>query len=126
VEQTPLLDRIFKKEPKEIPLEEDLLDKLAVFSEEGENIVELIGNTEIYVKSLHPTSLEDISKIEDELKRGNILIVHLTTLYEKPRECMRAIEQIRGILSFVGGDIGRVSEGEAVIVTPSFVKIWRE
>jgi len=101
-----LITSIFKnffrgKEVEEIPLEEEIseyLDKLAVFDDEGENIAELIGNTEIYVKSIHPTCLEDISRIEKELKRGHILIVHLTRLYEKPRECMRAIEQIRGKL----------------------------
>lgn len=116
------------KEVAEIPLEEEIgeyLDKLAVFDEEGENIAELMGNTEIYVKPIHPTCLEDISQIEQELKRGNIIIVHLRKLYEKPRECIRAIEQIRGILSFVGGDIGHIVGGETIIVTPSFIRIWR-
>jgi len=128
-----LITSIFKnffrgKEVEEISLDEDIgeyLDKL-VFDEEGENIAEVMGNTEIYVKSIHPTCLEDISRIEKELKRGHILIVHLTGLYERPRECMRAIEQIRGILNFVGGDIGHIVGGETLIVTPSFIRIWRE
>ncbi len=104
----------------------EYLDELSLFDEEGENIAGLMGNTEIYVKSIHPTCLEDISRIEKELKRGHIIIVHLTKLYEKPRECMRAIEQIRGILSFIGGDIGHIIGGETLIVTPSFIRIWRD
>ena len=126
----PIFKGLFKKEPKEIPPEADIgdyLDKLAVFNEDGENVAELMGTTEIYVKSVYPTCLEDISMIEEELKKGNILIVHLTKLYENPRECMRAVEQIRGILNFVGGDMGRISGGGAdIIVTPSFIKIWRD
>ncbi|WP_287582784.1 cell division protein SepF [Candidatus Borrarchaeum sp.] len=117
------------KEVEEISFDEDIgeyLDKFEMFDQEGENITELMGNTEIYVKSIHPTCLEDISGIEKELKRGHILIVHLTGLYERPRECMRAIEQIRGILRFVGGDIGHIVGGETLIVTPSFIRIWRE
>ena len=117
------------KEVEENSFDEDIgeyLDKFEMFDQEGENITELMGNTEIYVKSIHPTCLEDISGIEKELKRGHILIVHLTGLYERPRECMRAIEQIRGILRFVGGDIGHIVGGETLIVTPSFIRIWRE
>jgi len=129
VRQTSIFKNFFRgKEVEEIPIGEEIgeyLDKLAVFDEEGENIAELMGNAEIYVKSLHPTCLEDISRIEQELKRGHILIVHLTKLYEQPRDCMRAIEQIRGILSFVGGDIGHIVGGETLIVTPSFIRIWR-
>jgi len=127
-----LITSIFKnffrgKEVEEIPLEEEISEYLdSVFDVEGENIAELMGNTEIYVKSIHPTCLEDISRIEKELKRGHILIVHLTGLYERPRECMRAIEQIRGILNFIGGDIGHIIGGETLIVTPSFIRIWRE
>jgi SepF-like predicted cell division protein (DUF552 family) len=116
------------KEVEEIPLDKEIgeyLDKFEMFDEEGEDIEELRGNTEIYVKSIHPTCLEDISQIEKELKRGHILIVHLTGLYERPRECMRAIEQIRGVLRFVGGDIGHIVGGETLIVTPSFIRIWR-
>ena len=124
---TSIFKQFFRgKEVEEIPLDDEISEYLdTVFDEEGENIAELMGNTEIYVKSIHPTCLEDISRIENELKRGHILIVHLTGLYERPRECMRAIEQIRGILSFVGGDIGHIVGGETLIVTPSFIRIWR-
>jgi SepF-like predicted cell division protein (DUF552 family) len=127
VRLTSIFKQFFRgKEVEEIPLEEEISEYLdTVFDEEGENIAELMGNTEIYVKSIHPTCLEDISRIENELKRGHILIVHLTGLYERPRECMRAIEQIRGILNFVGGDIGHIVGGETLIVTPSFIRIWR-
>ena len=125
--QTPLFKNIFRKEVEDIPLEEGIGEYLnTLFDDKGENIAELIGNTEIYVKPIHPTCLEDISQVEQELKRGNILIVHLNKLHEKPRECMRAIEQIRGILSFVGGDIGHIVGGETLIVTPSFIRIWRD
>jgi SepF-like predicted cell division protein (DUF552 family) len=123
VGNTPIFN--FLKKTEEIPLEEEtgeFLDELAVFEEEGENIAELMGNTEIHVKPIHPTCLEDISQVEQELKRGNVLIVHLNKLHEK----QRAIEQIRGILSFVGGDVGHIVGSETLIVTPSFIRIWRE
>ncbi|MFX1518896.1 MAG: cell division protein SepF [Promethearchaeota archaeon] len=115
----------FFKKVGGIPPEEEtgeFLDRLAVFDEEGENISEIIRNTEIYVKPIYPTCLEDISQLEPELKRGNILIVHLNKLHEK----RRAIEQIRGILSFIGGDVGHIVGGETLIVTPSFISIWRD
>jgi SepF-like predicted cell division protein (DUF552 family) len=128
VRPTPLFKNFFRKEVEEIPLEEEMgeyLDRLAVFDETGENIAALTENTQIYVKPLYPTCLEDISQIEQELKRGHILIVHLTKLYEKPRECMRAIEQVRGILNFVGGDLGHIEGTPSLIITPSFIRIWR-
>jgi SepF-like predicted cell division protein (DUF552 family) len=77
----------------------------------------------IYIKSLEIKDSVDIQDANDELQRGNILIIDMGSLLGKdPVEVKQTVEQLKAISKKVGGDIGKLSDSK-VIATPKFVKI---
>lgn len=88
----------------------------------------LAGNkiNKIYLKALSLRSLEEIDRIKDEIRSGNILIVKIEPLAEKSIEDVnRAINELNEFIGAIGGDIARLGE-ERIVLTPPNVKIWRE
>jgi len=80
----------------------------------------------IYIKALLIRSLEDIDIVKSEVKSGNIMIIRVGPLAEKNLEDVkRAVSELCEFTELIGGDIARLGE-ERVVVTPPFVKIWRE
>jgi len=80
----------------------------------------------IYLKALPLRSIEDIDLIKQEVKSGNILIVKVSPLAKKSiDDVKRAVTELCEFTGLVGGDIARLGE-ERVVITPSFIKIWRE
>ncbi len=80
----------------------------------------------VYLKSLALSSLDDLGKVKDEVKSGNIMIVRVNLLAEKSADDVnRAVSELSEFTGQIGGDIARLGE-ERVIVTPSFVRVWRE
>lgn len=80
----------------------------------------------IYLKALSLHSLEDLEKIKNEIKSGNILIVKIEPLLDKSVEDVkRAIGELSEFIESIGGDIARLGE-ERIVLTPRNVRIWRE
>ena len=80
----------------------------------------------IYIKARVLQSLEDLDAIKNEVNSGNILIVRLGPLAKKNTDDVKkAINELCDFTQQIEGDIARLGE-ERVVVTPSFVKIWRE
>ncbi len=80
----------------------------------------------VYLKALSLHSLEEMDAIKSELKSGNILIIRVSPLAEKNiDDVKRAVGELTEFTALIGGDVARLGE-ERVVVTPSFVKIWRE
>ena len=80
----------------------------------------------IYIKAQAPRSLEDLDKVKNEIISGNIVIVRLGSLAEKSTDDVKkAVGELYDFTQQIGGDMARLGE-ERVIVTPPFVKIWRE
>ena len=102
------------REVESIPYEEEVL-KRNDFMDYGT----------IYIKSYKLRGLGDIRDISKELSDGHILIVDIGLLAERePLELKRAVDQIKGILRGVGGDIAGISERK-ILIAPSSVKIVR-
>ncbi len=81
------------------------------------------GIEPIYVKRFELTALPDVQLISEELRRGNILVIRITSLLNKdPEELKEAIEQLKGICQAIGGDLGRLDE-EKIIATPQHILI---
>ncbi|MEM2876310.1 MAG: cell division protein SepF, partial [Candidatus Bathyarchaeia archaeon] len=81
---------------------------------------------EIYVKAVKMRSLDDLEKIKNEIRSGNILIVRLTPLAETNIEDIKkAIDDLHEFTLSLGGDIARLGE-ERIVITPENIKIWRE
>jgi len=80
----------------------------------------------VYLKALPLRDLEDVNMIKQEVKSGNILILKVSPLAKKSIEDVkRAVSELLEFTQLVGGDIARLGE-ERVVVTPNFVRIWRE
>lgn len=80
----------------------------------------------VYLKALPLRSIEDVDLIKNEVSSGNILIVRVSPLAKKSiDDVKRAVSELCEFTESVGGDIARLGE-ERVVITPSFVKIWRE
>lgn len=87
---------------------------------------EFLTQEKIYIKSMQLLSVADVQKVVNELRKGNIVILNIETLASKDAiELKRAIEQLKGITSGIGGDIAAITD-ERVIVTPSFVQVWKK
>jgi len=79
----------------------------------------------IYIKAWVLRSLEEMDRIKDEVNSGNIIIVRLGPLAEKNAEDVKkAVNELYDFTQQINGDIARLGE-ERVVVTPSFVEIWR-
>ncbi|NMC57982.1 MAG: cell division protein SepF [Candidatus Methanofastidiosa archaeon] len=102
------------REVESIPYEEEVLKKN-----------DFMDYGVVYIKSLKLRGLGDIRDISKQLSEGHILIVDIGLLAERePLELKRAIDQIKGILRGIGGDIAGISERK-ILIAPSSVKIVR-
>ena len=79
----------------------------------------------VYLKAIPLRELQDVEIIKQEVKSGNILVIRVTPLAKKSIEDVkRAVNELSEFVQSVEGDIARLGE-ERVVVTPSFVRIWR-
>jgi SepF-like predicted cell division protein (DUF552 family) len=80
----------------------------------------------IYLKASPLHSLGELNKIKAEVESGNIVIVKIGPLAQKSVEDVKkAVNELAEFAEKTGGDIARLGE-DRVVVTPPFVKIWRE
>jgi len=80
----------------------------------------------VYLKALPLRTLDDVDVVKHEVKSGNILILKISPLAKKSVEDVkRAVSELYDFVQVIGGDIARLGE-ERVVLTPSFVRIWRE
>lgn len=78
-----------------------------------------------YVKAVSLREIDDVAKIQSEVKLGNILIVRITPLAKKSVEdTKKAINELCDYVKEIKGDIARLGE-ERIVITPSTVRIWR-
>jgi hypothetical protein len=70
-------------------------------------------------------SLDEVSKVEEDLRKGTIVILRITPLANKSiDELKRAVEELYAYATGMGGDVARLGE-ERIVITPPEVKIWR-
>ncbi|MFB0560720.1 MAG: cell division protein SepF [Candidatus Lokiarchaeia archaeon] len=115
-----------------IPLEtEEYLSKLGVFEEEPrteEISQEVVDSGVVYIKSIPLLTLSDIPRITNELKSGNIIIIHIKPFIQRVQsnnELKRAVDQLRGICRQIEGDIAQLGN-EYILVTPGpYIRIFQ-
>jgi SepF-like predicted cell division protein (DUF552 family) len=121
-----IIGKIRKEE--EEPAEETLLDVPTASTPPASPSVPAAPSMPdiVYLKAPVLHSIEDLDKFKSEVESGNILIVRVGPLAEKNIEDVkRAVAELCEFTDQIGGDIARLGE-ERVVITPSFVKIWRE
>ncbi len=79
-----------------------------------------------FLKALPLRRLDDIATIKQEVNSGNIVILKVSPLAERSIDDVKtAVNELLEFAQSVGGDIARLGE-ERVVITPSFIRIWRE
>jgi len=80
----------------------------------------------VYLKALPLRDLGDVEMIKQEVKSGNVLILKVSPLAKKSIDDVKtAVSELLEFTQNVGGDIARLGE-ERVVITPAFIRIWRE
>jgi len=88
--------------------------------------VQVSPPSKVYLKALPLRDLEDVDMVKREVKEGNILILKVSPLAKKSiDDVKKAVSELLEFTQLVGGDIARLGE-ERVVITPSFIRIWRE
>lgn len=78
-----------------------------------------------YLKAITIRDASDVHSIQEDIKKGMILILRVTSLAQKDVEQLRkVVEDLYSIAKNSGADIARLGE-ERIIVSPSNVKIWK-
>ena len=78
-----------------------------------------------YLKAITIRDSSDIHSINEDIKKGMILILRVTPLAQKDVEQLRKlVEELYSVAKAFDAEIARLGE-ERIIVTPSRVKIWK-
>jgi uncharacterized protein len=78
-----------------------------------------------YLKAITIRDISDVHSIQEDIKKGMILILRVTPLAQKDVEQLRkVVEELYSIAKNAGADIARLGE-ERIIVAPSSIKIWK-
>ncbi len=82
-----------------------------------------VGIEPIYIKSMDLESPDDLKRVGDELRSGNIVILNIASFMSRDVEGLKqTIAQLKGICYAIGGDIGRLSDSW-IVATPKYVTI---
>ncbi|WP_456367369.1 cell division protein SepF [Thermococcus sp.] len=101
-----------KTEVEVIPVEEDIIAR------------ELIKPQVRYLKKITITSYADLERVSSELLEGNVVIVDLTPLEKRPDVLEKVAEQIKGMVSALGGQAAKICKAEIkLILVPEDIKI---
>ena len=79
----------------------------------------------VYLKAITIRDSSDIHTINEDIKKGMVLILRVTPLAQKDVKKLRnMVEELYVIARDSDADIARLGE-ERIIVTPPNVKIWK-
>ena len=78
-----------------------------------------------YIKAITIRDSSDIHTINEDIKKGMVLILRVTPLAQKDvKKLRKLVEELYVIARDSNADIARLGE-ERIIVTPPNVKIWK-
>ena len=81
--------------------------------------------TPTYLKAITIRDSSDIHTINEDIKKGMVLILRVTPLAQKDvKKLRKLVEELYVIARDSNADIARLGE-ERIIVTPPNVKIWQ-
>ena len=79
----------------------------------------------VYLKAITIRDPSDIHTINEDIKKGMVLILRVTPLAQKDvKKLRKMVEELYVIARDSDADIARLGE-ERIIVTPPNVKIWK-
>lgn len=100
---------------------EEYLDTLGI--EDGDLLEE---HADMWIKPFVLEDVIDVERVNDELKKGNIIILNIEPLYKKNTIKLRqAVSEIKGTVHAINGDIARLTE-QRIMITPANVKVLKK
>jgi hypothetical protein len=112
------LDKVFKKE-EEFNIEE-FLNALDV---EEETMYE---DVDAFVKPMNLVNQEDVDKVIQEVKAGNIILLNIDTLSKRNALKLKEyVTKLKDVVNEIDGDIARISH-DRILITPCKVKIIKK
>ena len=91
-------------------------------SEEMENVDIMNEPADMYVKPVSIVGEEDLSLIEDELNKKNIILMNMDEINKRPNTRNSMVSQLKDYVNKINGDIAMIDETR-ILVTPAKVKI---
>ncbi len=91
-------------------------------SAEMEDVDVLHEPADMYIKPVTASSESDAELIQEEISKGNIILLDISELNKRPTTRNNIISKLKTYCDKVNGDIGQIDESR-VLLTPSKVKI---
>jgi len=111
-----ILKKVLQPQTEEIDIEEFL----NTMDMEEETIYE---DAEAYVKPINLYSADDVTRVIDEAKEGNIVLLNIAELSRRNiLKLKEYLSKIKNEIRAIDGDLARIT-AEKILVTPSKVKI---
>ena len=81
--------------------------------------------TPTYLKAITIRDISDVHSIQEDIKKGMILILRVTPLAQKDVQQLRkVVEELYSIAKNSNAEIARLGE-ERIIIAPPNIKIWK-
>ncbi|MCL4389478.1 MAG: cell division protein SepF [Candidatus Marsarchaeota archaeon] len=91
-------------------------------SAEMENVDVMNEPADFYVKPVALHDENDLSLIEAELQRKNIILLNISEMAKRPNTLKGMVDKLREYVTKTNGDIARLDETK-ILLTPAKVKI---
>ncbi len=91
-------------------------------SAEMENVDVMNEPADFYIKPVALRGQEDVSLIQAELEKKNIILMNISEISKRPNTLKSLIDSLKDYVQKTNGDIARIDE-EKILLTPAKVKI---
>ncbi|MGC8479756.1 MAG: cell division protein SepF [Candidatus Micrarchaeia archaeon] len=91
-------------------------------SAEMEDVDVLHEPADMYIKPVSASTENDAELIQEEISKGNIILLDISELNKRPTTRSNIISKLKSYTDKINGDIGQIDENR-VLITPSKVKI---
>jgi SepF-like predicted cell division protein (DUF552 family) len=117
-EQPPTMEPVIEKSADEVSLTTPSAPSVTAEKTSDES--------KTYLKAIPLRDLADLEAVENEVRKGNIIILRITPLASKSiTDVKAAVNQLYSFAESIHGDIARLGE-ERVVICPENIRIWRE
>ncbi len=113
---------IFDKLGKTLGVSKELDIEQYMNSAEMENVDIMNEPADFYIKPVALKEENDVSLIEDELQKKNIILLNISEMAKRPNTLTKVVDTLKDYVGKTNGDIAKIDE-EKILITPAKVKI---
>lgn len=94
-------------------------------TDELEDVDVLHEGADRFVKPIALESESDVTVVENELSKGNIILLNFSAMSKQQTRLKNAIGELRAYAAKINGDVARIGD-ETLIITPEGIKIIKK